>query len=55
MRDVRTTFQPDKAVQVDDAEYEDLRNQGLLVDDGKATKKKSTSDKDDAGAAGAEK
>lgn len=53
MRDVRTTFQPDKTIEVDDAEYDDLQRQGLLVDEGK-TSKKSTSDKD-TGKAGDEK
>lgn len=33
MHDVRTTFQPDKQIQVDDAEYADLKAQGLLVED----------------------
>lgn len=30
---VRTTFQPDVPVEVDEAEYTDLFRQGLLVDD----------------------
>jgi hypothetical protein len=33
MRTVRTTIQPDVDVQVDDAEYLDLKRQGLLVED----------------------
>jgi hypothetical protein len=28
---VRTTFRPDKTIEVDDAEYLDLQRQGLLV------------------------
>jgi hypothetical protein len=33
MHVVRTTFQPDKEIEVDDAEYADLKSQGLLVED----------------------
>lgn len=31
-RKVRTTFQPDVELEVDDAEYLDLQRQGLLVE-----------------------
>ncbi|WP_154697031.1 hypothetical protein [Lentzea guizhouensis] len=56
MHNVRTTFQPDKPIEIGDAEYEDLQRQGLLVEDGKATKKKSTPDDNkDGGDAGTEK
>jgi hypothetical protein len=55
MRDVKTTFRPDQTITVSDAEYADLQRQGLLVDDGKASKKKSTQDTSDAGKAGDEK
>lgn len=35
---IRTTMQPDREIEVDDAEYLDLKRQGLLVnDDGPAT------------------
>jgi hypothetical protein len=54
MHDVRTTFRPDQTIQVDDTEYADLKQQGLLVDDGK-TSTKSTSDNKDTGKAGDEK
>ncbi len=30
---VRTTIQPGVVLEVDDTEYADLKNQGLLVDD----------------------
>ncbi|MCX5522198.1 hypothetical protein OG342_04855 [Streptomyces bobili] len=33
MRTVRTTMQPDKEIEVGDAEFLDLQRQGLLVDD----------------------
>lgn len=33
MRKVRTTMQPWKELEVDDAEYLDLSRQGLLVED----------------------
>jgi hypothetical protein len=34
---IRTTMQPDREIEVDDAEYLDLKRQGLLVkDDGPA-------------------
>lgn len=33
MRTVRTTMQPDREIEVDDAEYLDLQRMGLLVDD----------------------
>jgi hypothetical protein len=32
-RTVRTTMQPDKQIDVDDAEYLDLQRQGLLVEE----------------------
>ncbi|WP_141746618.1 hypothetical protein [Streptomyces sp. LUP30] len=32
-RTVRTTMQPDRDIEVDDAEYLDLQRMGLLVDD----------------------
>lgn len=31
---VSTTFEPDKVIEVGEAEWTDLRRQGLLVDDG---------------------
>lgn len=34
MPTVRTTFQPDREIEVDAAEYLDLQRQGLLVDGG---------------------
>lgn len=33
MPTVRTTMQPDREIEVDDAEYVDLQRQGLLVED----------------------
>ena len=33
MPTVRTTMQPDREIDVDDAEYLDLQRQGLLVED----------------------
>lgn len=33
MPTVRTTMQPDKPIEVDDAEYLDLQRQGLLVEE----------------------
>lgn len=33
MRTVRTTMRPDVEIEVGDAEYLDLKRQGLLVDD----------------------
>ncbi|MEH0586229.1 hypothetical protein QA942_19915 [Streptomyces sp. B21-106] len=33
MRTVRTTMQPDRDIEVDDAQYLDLQRMGLLVDD----------------------
>jgi hypothetical protein len=33
MPTVRTTMQPDKTIEVDDAEYLDLKRQGLLVEE----------------------
>ena len=33
MPTVRTTMQPDKEIDVDDAEYLDLQRQGLLVEE----------------------
>jgi hypothetical protein len=32
-RKVRTTMQPDKEIEVDDAEYLDLQRQGLLAEE----------------------
>jgi hypothetical protein len=32
MHTVRTTMQPDREIEVDDAEYLDLQRQGLLVE-----------------------
>jgi len=54
MHDVRTTFQPDKQIQVDDIEYADLKNQGLLVEEGKSSKKSTSDSNKDTGGAGAE-
>jgi hypothetical protein len=33
MHTVRTTMQPDREIEVDDADYLDLKRQGLLVED----------------------
>lgn len=33
MPTVRTTFQPDKPIEVGDVEYLDLKRQGLIVED----------------------
>jgi hypothetical protein len=33
MRTVRTTMQPDRDIEVDDAEYLDLQRMGLLVEE----------------------
>lgn len=36
MRTVRTTMQPNREIDVDDAEYLDLQRQGLLVEENAA-------------------
>ena len=36
-RTVRTTMRPDQTVEVDDAEYLDLKRQGLLVEEAHTT------------------
>lgn len=38
---VRTTFRPDQEIQMDQREAEDLRRQGLLVEDGKTNQEES--------------
>jgi hypothetical protein len=57
MHDVRTTFRPDQTIQVGDAEYADLKQQGLLVEEGKTAKKSTPDDgkNTDTGNAGTEK
>lgn len=67
MQVVRTTFQPDKEIEVDAAEYADLKAQGLLVEDetpasGNGEQDESAQDKQpeqkqkpDTGKAGTEK
>jgi hypothetical protein len=37
MRTVRTTMQPDKEIEVGEADYLDLQRQGLLVEDAAST------------------
>jgi hypothetical protein len=57
MHVVRTTFQPDKPIEVDDAEYAELKSQGLLIEEAKSSKKSTQDDgkNADTGNAGTEK
>lgn len=55
MHVVRTTLQPDKEIEVGDAEYADLKAQGLLIEDQSSEDKQPEKQKSDTGKAGTDK